>query len=787
MDYKEFLVAFYRKNQAGGLLGYRSKKKLTEFFFSNALTGEERENLLPTSDDAYDRWFDGSRSPKTDVWAAIASRADTDNLEKAILKALNDSRLRELFATFEIEILSTEVPDKRRFANAVKEQFIAIAKGNGEADNIIPEEYKKSPEPVGFKTYLRGAVDKFESMRFPNEEEYLLKEYFVCNNIGTMSVVYPRRSVGKYIEDATLEKIRTYDKRGEIWCALIIGACGYGKTIMLQHLFLDAAENHAQTGCIPVFAELRHFSSRFKEFLAFLVETVQEYDVNFTQEEVIGLLEKGKLQILLDGLDEMDPEETNYFQKKFAEFRQHYPNNQIIISSRQCAAISGISGCVKLYLHPMDEKQSEALIDKLLQDNEDEGARDIIASFMDPDTGYVSKNGFIATNPMLLTIMVRNYRSLHSLGGNKLKFYEIMYDMLIRVHDEEKSSFGRFFHSVSDGDEFTQVFREFCAKSYLDRCYKFDHRSFEWYFKKIKGKEELSNPGKFKLRAFQQDVCATACMMYEQDTGFYYIDPGFQDYFFAEYYYFADTESTKQMGRALWRLEPDMNRNLDAFKMFNSMSYEKFDVCLVLPYLDSIFRGKNEIDAFINFLTLGFGKLTYTVTDDSLIEKGMELSQTDKHDIFLQPMNQPKTMIVLLSEILNIPIRNTELVIHSRNIKKEKNATHFLLGYPGRLSDYSVPIEKRPRAFLNEMHEIEAQTDPNFIGMFEEPMYVDDNGLPVSFGYSYLIDSETLKTDPETLNLIIEESKSTDIFDAYTRLRKYYSELIASQGVNEYQ
>ena len=193
------------------MLGYRSKKKLTEFFFSNALTGDERE-LLPTSDDAYDRWFDGTRNPKTEVWAAIASRADKEKLEKEILKALNDSLLRELVRSFDIEMLPAEVPDKRRFALAVAEQFITIAEGNGTADNIIPAAYIKAPEPTGFETYIRGAVNRFKWMRLPGEDEQLMDDVFVCSNIGTSAAVFPHRIRGNYIENATLEKIRTIDR-----------------------------------------------------------------------------------------------------------------------------------------------------------------------------------------------------------------------------------------------------------------------------------------------------------------------------------------------------------------------------------------------------------------------------------------------------------------------------------------------------------------------------------------------------------------------------------------------
>ena len=214
--------------------------------------------------------------------------------------------------TFEI----AEVPDRKMFSAAVAVQFAAIVNGYGTADNIVPAEYKKSPEPVGFKTYLRGAENRYKWVRLPGEDECLLSDVFVCNNIGTSAAVFPNRIMGNYIENATLEKLRTYDRRGEVLKIILIGGCGYGKTLMLQHLFIEAAENSDETGRLPIMAELRNFSSRYDGFLPFIVDTVREYDDSFTENSAKEVLERGQAQILFDGLDELDPGEVKFFQKK---------------------------------------------------------------------------------------------------------------------------------------------------------------------------------------------------------------------------------------------------------------------------------------------------------------------------------------------------------------------------------------------------------------------------------------------------------------------------------------
>lgn len=176
MNYSEFFQKFYFSRSSGGLIGYKTQKKIPEFFFKYGLD-EDYWDTLPTSDSSYEKYFKSGRNPKNDIWDALNNHFSRDDLLKNLLRELSESRLRELMSRFDIGLRIAEVPDKRQFANAIVAQFQALAAGNGLADNIVPAEYKKTPEPVGFETYLRGAKSKFEWMKLPGEREYLLLPY----------------------------------------------------------------------------------------------------------------------------------------------------------------------------------------------------------------------------------------------------------------------------------------------------------------------------------------------------------------------------------------------------------------------------------------------------------------------------------------------------------------------------------------------------------------------------------------------------------------------------------
>lgn len=662
---------------------------------------------------------------------------------------------------------------------------VASADRNMDSGN---EEHGDNPESSGIDKYVLGAYEKYKWMRLPGEGEYPIDDFYVCNNIGTSSAVYPLRIKGNVIEQATLERIKNFDKRAEIWCALIIGACGFGKTLMLQHLFLEAVKNRTETGMLPIFAELRNFSETHKELLSFLLDTIHEYDQSFSEGVLIDYLSKGQVQILLDGLDEMNPKEVIHFQKELAKLRQRYPKNQVVISSRQCASITGIRNCVPFYLHPLSEEQADKLIDKLLVENEDETAKETIKLFTKPDTGYVINNGFIATNPMLLTIMVRKYEEIKVFRGSRTKFYGKLYNALISEHDAEKQAYGRFFHSVSDGNEFTQLFREFCALSYMDGVYEFDVRSFEKYFRKLQGRKELVNPVKCQLRAFQQDVCATACMMYEQESGIYYIDMGFQDYFFAEFFYYQDdTEKNKAMGRAIWDGKINPFQKLDALIMAYEIADEKTTVYVLLPYLDNIFKGKADDEAFLKFLFYGYGNIRFILQDRSQIYKFVK-HRAEKYVSLTRP-NYAMSVMRLLCGILGLS-NEFELSFMVEKVEPDEFTTHFIAGYYDNVRFQNEDEDVWHTLLFAKLFEIKHMGDNEYIQNQEfTPFPVSDKktGKTAVFGYLYSINPLLFLDRPERQKEFLRICKDKPVWKMYESVKTYYRAIVDKQRINDYR
>ena len=119
------------------------------------------------------------------------------------------------------------------------------------------------------------------------------------------------------------------------------------------------------------------------------------------------------------------------------------------------------------------------------------------------------------------------------------------------------------------------MFREFCAKTFLAGETRFDNGMFEEYFNDLHTIQTLDNIKKCTLKAFQHDCCACACMMYEEDEDYYYIDEAFQEFLFAEYYrYGASEKEAEDLVEILNDQSLEDYQTLDAFELLYQRARE---------------------------------------------------------------------------------------------------------------------------------------------------------------------------------------------------------------------
>jgi hypothetical protein len=508
----------------------------------------------------------------------------------------------------------------------------------------------------------------------------------------------------------------------------------------------------------------------------YIIKTASIYDKNLTDKKVEELMISGKCQILMDGADEIDPSDEKAFQRKIAELVDRYPYNQYVVASRECGLLKGITGFSRMYLHPFSREQSTTLIDNLLKGYDDETIIKSIKNYTDGD--FFQRHKVFASNPMLLTFVIMKYPIVESFDGEKRRFYRAVYDAIVYGHDEEKEGYSRVFRSAQNADEFTKVFSELCATTYIRHKSEFDPDTFEDYFENLVTKNNIENPSAMTSKNFIHDACATACMMYEQDTKLLYIDSGFQEYLFAKYYFQAAPEELVALGQILWDTAETEFDGLDAFEMLKEFSTEKYERYFLKPFLDNAFQGKDETKHFITFLRYGYRDLEYQMIDRDCVA-AYATKEKSEWTSPKSPVTEPSSLVFsMLLRKLGTPCLSGLTIF-----EKELDYSEFMTaGIYGEL--YFDPVDSKNkivprRLLLQETQNLQVYERTHAV----ENHVRDDAKQLVCFGREYKVDFNAVLETPENYTDLINVLKTQeDVWKTFCKVKEYYEGLVTKYG-----
>lgn len=795
MNYSDICNAFYISEEESeknvvefGLVSVTSQRGIAERIITLGWSDEKTEGVLPDNFSTYNKWFYGKTGQKTAVWKRFQKDYKEEQYVKLLEDDFNNKVLSKVVQKLNISIPRGKHINKHMLAVAIARQMCEFSKSKktqNEADSVLEEVYFASGIQSEFSKYIEKASVRYNVMKLIGGDEVPLDKFFVCNAIGQKERVFAdkKRINCTYLEDPDLQLLRDmFKNRGlDNLRTLLIGSGGCGKSLMLQHLFLKAANEYEITGVLPVFLELRHFNQS-DEILSYIVKSVFAMDESFTEDAANSLLLAGKCQILFDGFDEIDPSDINSFLQKLKDFVTKYDKVQIVVTSRQNDSLNGINQFMKLYIWPFEEKQSLLLIDKILEYQGEIGEREAVIEYI--NNGFLKKDGVFVSHPLLLTYVTMKYPLYSKFNQDPSLFYKVTFDALVSGHDDNKKPYDRMFMSVDNAEQFTTVFKEFCALTYKDGVLQLDTRTFEEYFNQLKSYKDFVNPYKMNIKNFKHDVCSTACIMYEREYDIFYIDPGFQECLFAEYYSQAKENDVVQLLQSLENTSYTKLARFEALDMFCNLSREKFRYKLLLPFLDSIYRAKDDQDAFTNFLHICFNDVTVAIINQSVQFLCMDELKVSN---VLYPQEENYSRTILLNYILrdmgetpdfDFSLYAKDGIVEDGTIKRLKvpddaEITGVVIG-----QDTSVGTERCLLIDSKPMDAYDYFWKEHKNGK-QDAYLVDNKKELIKFGTRITIEGYYLMSEPdEFVDMMQNVSKNSEkTYSMFLRLKKYYKKL----------
>lgn len=458
-----------------------------------------------------------------------------------------------------------------------------------------------------FAEYLDNAYDKYKMKKtlLYGDEAKPFYDFYVCNDVfrinRQMGKNAPRREFIRNISVTNLTEQHNF--------IILSGTGGLGKSMMMQHLMLDAIKHYEERKQLPIFIPLKDYTTQYPCLEEYVYDKFRVLTDNFGIDEFIDILREGRCLLLFDGLDEIKSDYIKQFELHLDQFVDRYSDNTFVISSRPGGRFVSYNRFAVYHLNPFTMRQALELIDRL-EFRPDEPS--IKAKFREELVAlrYGSHREFVE-NPLLLTIMLMTYEQFAELPSKMHIFYREAYITLSQKHDASKGAYKRPLRCKVNAERFADYFAEFCARTYRDERFEFTEYEFERYFNDMHG-PKADGLG-ITASDFATDLTENLCMMYHESQRYHFTHRSFQEYFCAVYF-------SKQKDRNLEAIskifeKKNRQRGDQTFAMLHDMIPEKVEEYIFLPYLQKLFAKCDAENGYWTFLQELYPEIVYEVGD----------------------------------------------------------------------------------------------------------------------------------------------------------------------------
>lgn len=222
---------------------------------------------------------------------------------------------------------------------------------------------------------------------------------------------------------------------------MVLGKPGSGKSTFLKYLAMQCNAGHFNSHLVPIFIPMKEFA-QVQERLSLIEYITQVYAPNTEAEiEFIPALEelmsRGRVMILLDGIDEVPETSQQRILRQLREFTEKFSLNQFAIACRMALPEYVLENFIQIQVADLDIKQIVTFIRKWFH-----AKTDINVDFLIEKIRENPAIQTLARNPLLLTLLCLVFEQTAEFPETQIQLYEQGMQILLNQWDEEKSLAG---------------------------------------------------------------------------------------------------------------------------------------------------------------------------------------------------------------------------------------------------------------------------------------------------------------------------------------------------------
>lgn len=355
-------------------------------------------------------------------------------------------------------------------------------------------------------------------------------------------------------------------QRGSV---IIRGNAGAGKSLFLRrHLLRILSEKER----IPLLYDLRGLNSNYSNLPAHLHDHARQLMPWMEYGVFAALLKHGKIDLLLDGLDEVSHAIRPTVNGAIGVLGRQFPKARILLTTRYGDRYGTPGQMPEFHICPFSKEQAVSLV-RALDFPEEPRLRFAKAL----DEGLYDKSPDLLSNPLLCSIMLLTYRRFAKVPDQLHLYYQQAYEVLFSRHDAAKEGFEREFLSDLDVHEMQQVLDYFSAITYADDVFEFSEASC------LEGLRSALTVTNLSARpeAVKDDLIEAISILNRDGVELTFVHRSFQEFFCAHYISRANAELARACIDAV-KLRDDTD---SAITMAMALNGDRFEEVWLLPSL----------------------------------------------------------------------------------------------------------------------------------------------------------------------------------------------------------
>lgn len=431
-----------------------------------------------------------------------------------------------------------------------------------------------------FSSAKKNYLEKISHLKYVRtlnefEESVSLYEFYVPPHLANIKDK-------KIFQVNTLEDIKAYRK------ILISGIVGQGKSVLMRHLAISEVVKHNR---LPLFFELRYLEKG--QNLDHVIKHLFNEWLEIKSSKVIeNILSNGDVTIFLDGFDELHIDDMPKIVLGFDRLVKKYPKLNFIVSSRPENIIESSTVFQNYQIQKLDIKAQKNIINALINDEKMQQA------VIDGITHSKVEVRSALITPLMVNLFVFIYKHEKVIPEHVKDFYDRLFDLVLRKHDNTKIDFKRERATRLNNEQLRKVLQLISFMCCKQEVFAFD----ESVLMRLVDKAIKINNLKCSVEDLIYDLTGVLCFIVKEGYLYAFIHKSIPEYFAAEF--IRDSGNSINLYKEIYSKYDKFEKVANFLKLIDEFNYNNDLLKIIFDESLPVIRTKNFIlNTYFSFNT----------------------------------------------------------------------------------------------------------------------------------------------------------------------------------------